>query len=378
MPQDQEHYMHQCSLNEALLEAFTEGAGNPYSTAIYICFAISCLVFVVSTITKNYSQVDKLWSITPAIYAWIAAIYNTDSEGSGLGSGSTRTTLMAILTTIWGVRLTANFTRRGGYSWPPWRGDEDYRWALLQEGHLLPILKREGPWMVFNLVFISFYQNFLLLLTAAPSFVAYTMAQTPGCKGLGGTSLSLWGLDGLATVIMLGSITIEALADNQQFSFQTEKYRQINAGVERKGDYANGFSQSGLYSIVRKPNYAAEQMTWISFYIFSVAATGSGTGSGIVKGVWYGLNWSAVGWILLVILFQGSGWLTEKLTLMKYPDKYADYQKRVPLYVPSIGKLLGIADRGNKSKSSATSNAMTEALEFGKDTKEEYLSLLNE
>ena len=24
-------------------------------------------------------------------------------------------------------RLTYNFNRRGGYSWPPWKGDEDYR-----------------------------------------------------------------------------------------------------------------------------------------------------------------------------------------------------------------------------------------------------------
>jgi steroid 5-alpha reductase family enzyme len=42
-----------------------------------------------------------------------------------------------------------------------------------------------------------------------------------------------------------------------------------------------------------------------------------------------------MGCFLLVTLFQGSGRFTEKLTLLKYPEKYSQYQKRVPLYVPA-------------------------------------------
>jgi steroid 5-alpha reductase family enzyme len=238
-----------------------------------------------------------------------------------------RTKWMAILATLWGLRLTANFYRRGGYSWPLWRGEEDYRWAYIQKGHYLEMLKHPLAWSLFNLVFISFYQNFLLLLIVAPSFVAWTMVQDPSCRGEL-AEFRVWGLDGLATVLLLVSLVIETVADNQQYRFQTEKYRQIQEGLVRKGEYADGFCQSGLFAIVRKPNYAAEQLIWISYYLFSVAATATGGRS------WWHCNWSLMGCFLLVILFQGSGRFTEKLTLLKYPEKYAEYQRRVPLYFP--------------------------------------------
>jgi steroid 5-alpha reductase family enzyme len=302
--------LNQCDLLSAAIDGISDDS-SPYYTAFYSCIFVSALTFVVSTVTRNYSQVDKLWSITPFAYAWMAV-------------ADQRTLLMAILATIWGIRLSWNFNRRGGYHWPPWKGEEDYRWAFIQTGHYIGVLKYPIPWMLFNLSFISFYQNFLLMLTAAPSFVAWSMATDPSCRG-NSVPLNMFGLDGLATVLVLALIIIETTADNQQYAFQTEKYRQINAGVERKGQYADGFCQSGLYSIVRKPNYAAEQSIWISFYIFSIAATGGKL-----------VNWSIIGCVLLVILFQGSGRFTEKLTLLKYPKKYAEYQKRVPLFVPRL------------------------------------------
>jgi|EP00979_Chaetoceros_neogracilis_P013580 steroid 5-alpha reductase family enzyme len=298
----------QCDLLQSVHRGITT-EGSAYYNSFCACIAVSALTFVVSTITGNYSQVDKLWSIVPFVYTWMAV---TDQ----------RTLLMAILASIWGIRLTANFSRRGGYQWPPWQGDEDYRWAFIQQGRLVKILKHRVPWILFNLTFISFYQNFLLLLIVAPSFVAWTVASDPSCSA---APFNIFGLDGLATLLVLGFILIESIADNQQYKFQTEKYNQINAGVERRGEFADGFCQSGLFAIVRKPNYAAEQSIWISFYLFSVAATG-----GMI------MNWSIIGCLLLVSLFQGSGWFTEHLTLIKYPLKYAMYQKRVPLYVPQL------------------------------------------
>ena len=41
---------------------------------IYLVSAMLC--FVVSSLTKNYSQVDKLWSINPVIYAWVVCYYS--------------------------------------------------------------------------------------------------------------------------------------------------------------------------------------------------------------------------------------------------------------------------------------------------------------
>ena len=49
-------------------------------TAVYLVFAVLC--FVVSSLTDNYSQVDKLWSIMPVVYAWLIA-WRGDLEGRG-------------------------------------------------------------------------------------------------------------------------------------------------------------------------------------------------------------------------------------------------------------------------------------------------------
>jgi len=120
----------------------------------YIGLATAC--FIVSSITDNYSQVDKLWSIAPLIYAW---------EIAWLTHWDERMILVAGVISIWGIRLTYNFARRGGYSWKLWKGKEDYRWGVLRA-------KREfqpkWKWILFNLFFISFYQMGLVLLIVFP------------------------------------------------------------------------------------------------------------------------------------------------------------------------------------------------------------------
>ncbi len=298
-----------------LLHAFQEsvfGNNDEYSSirhSILLCLSIVVVSFIVSTATGNYSQVDKAWSIVPVIYSWI--VVRDD-----------RTLLMAILATVWGVRLTWNFNRRGGYSWPPWTGDEDYRWKYLQDGALISWLKYPIVWIIFNFGFISLFQHVLLWLIASPSVVASLVSSSCGISPLNF-------IDIMATLMFLAAVIIESVADNQQYEFQIEKYRQRKEDMELKGEYKDGFKQSGLFAIVRKPNYAAEQLVWISFYFFSIAATNG-------KQLW---NWSGMGFILLCVLFQGSGWFTENITISKYP-KYKDYQKATPLYMPNLFQFL--------------------------------------
>lgn len=288
---------------------------SPYVQATGLCIFLSLLCFTVSSITGNYSQVDKLWSITPVLYAWIPVFASLSTHP--------RSILMATLATIWGSRLTFNFYRRGGYKWPLWQGDEDYRWEHIRKGKYLPILSRKLPWVIFNLTFISFYQHFLLLLIVMPSFVVYTVSNHVNCIDIYTKQNQLNVMDFIAATLMLLFIIVEGVADNQQYQFQTEKYRRLKSNQTLSGEFADGFKQSGLFAIVRKPNYAAEQLIWLCFYLFSVAATGNA------------FNWSFTGALLLVVLFQGSGRFTENLTCMKY-NKYHAYQKKVPLYIPRI------------------------------------------
>jgi steroid 5-alpha reductase family enzyme len=217
-------------------------------------------------------------------------------------------TLMALLAAAWGMRLTYNFARRGGYTWPLWQGEEDYRWSVLRQ---VPLLQGRLRWGVFNLFFISLYQNTLIWLITLPSVVAFAGRDKP---------LSFF--DVALALLFLALLAIETIADQQQYNFQTEKYRRMAAGEPLDGDYAQGFLSSGLWAWARHPNYAAEQAIWVTYYLFSVAATGR----------W--LNWSLTGAILLILLFLGSSDFSEKISAGKYPA-YRDYQKRTPRFLPS-------------------------------------------
>lgn len=265
---------------------------------IMLGVALSC--FVVSELTGNCSQVDKLWSIVPIAYVWVVA---------AAADYSPRLLLMAVLATLWGLRLTYNFWRRGGYDWLPWRGEEDYRWSVLRQN---PLLHGRFRWGLFNLFFISLYQNTLILLFTLPSIVAWQGAGRP-----------LNVVDFLAAVFFAFFLVMETVADQQQYDFQQEKYRRKAAGETLDGEFAQGYRSTGLWGRVRHPNYAAEQAIWLSFYLFSVAATGR----------W--LNWSLAGGILLMLLFLGSSDFSEKISAEKYPG-YADYQRRVPRFVPKF------------------------------------------
>ena len=131
-------------------------------------------------------------------------------------------------------------------------------------------------------------------------------------------------LDAVAAVLMLGFIIWETVADEQQWKFQTRKWAMIKEGKKLEdlpAPYNKGFNTTGLWGRSRHPNYFAEQSIWVCFYLFSIAA-----GIGI-------LNWSVIGALLLVVLFQGSSSLAEEISGGKYPE-YEKYCQSVPRFFP--------------------------------------------
>ena len=254
--------------------------------------------FVVGEVTGNNSQMDKLWSLLPIAYTWVIA---------AKGGMSPRLVVMAVLATLWGIRLTMNFARKGAYRLKFWEGEEDYRWAIVRSG---PAFKKRWAWALFDLGFISIYQNALVLMTTFPALVAMRSSKPFG-----------W-LDGVAAGLMFGFIVWETVADEQQWAFQTRKWAMIKEGKRLEdlpAPYNKGFNTKGLWGHCRHPNYFAEQAIWASFYLFSV-----GAGMGVV-------NWSIIGALLLVVLFQGSSSLAEEISGGKYSE-YESYCKKVPRF----------------------------------------------
>lgn len=267
-------------------------------TVIWIMLGVAALCFVLGELTGNYSQLDKIWSITPPLYAWVITVQ---------GGMDARMVLMSVLATIWGLRLTYNFSRHGAYTWKFWTGAEDYRWAHVRQN---PALQGRLRFGLFNLFFVSLYQNALLLLIALP-IVVVRSAPRP-----------LSWADYVCALVFLGLVIMETVADQQQRSFQNERHRRVRAGETLGSPYARGFVAEGLWSRSRHPNYFAEQSIWVVFFLFSVAATGR-------------LNWSIAGCLLLILLFQGSSKLSEEISSKKYPE-YARYQRCVPRFLPRL------------------------------------------
>ncbi len=265
------------------------------NTWLVIMLSAAFICFLVSEITQNYSQVDKLWSLMPIVYSLVTLS----------AFPSPRVSIMTILVTAWGLRLSYNFYRKKGYNIIPWRGEEDYRWKIMRQN---PVLKGRFRFGLFNFFFISFYQHFLILLISSPLLLA---ARNQG------TGLNT--IDFIAAFLILMFIGIETVADNQLFRFHQLKKRNYGSKELYRESLKKGFLTEGLWYFSRHPNFAAEQAIWISFWLFGVAASGR----------W--INWTLSGPVLLIVLFQGSSRLTERISSSRYPD-YAVYQKTVPRF----------------------------------------------
>jgi steroid 5-alpha reductase family enzyme len=262
------------------------------------CSALYC--FIVAEITGNNSQVDKIWSLLPIAYCWIIA---------AKGGMHPRLVVIAVLVTLWGIRLTYNFARKGAYKLRFWEGEEDYRWEKVRA---IPFLQNKAVWMTFDFFFISGYQNALILMFTFPALVC-----------MGSTAPFGW-VDVVAAILMFGFIVYETVADEQQWKFQGKKWAMIRSGKrleELPAPYNKGFNTFGLWNVSRHPNYFAEQAIWVSLYIFSI-----GAGVGIV-------NWSMIGALLLIVLFTASTNLVEGISGDKYPE-YAEYCKKVNKFFP--------------------------------------------
>lgn len=270
---------------------------------LIVCGSAAAYCFIVGEISRNNSQMDKLWSILPIAYSWIIA---------GKGGMKPRLVLFAIIVTLWGIRLTINFARKGAYSIKFWSGEEDYRWQVLRQSKYL---KNKAAWAAWDLFFISIYQNALVLAICLPALAAMS-SDAP---------LGAW--DYVAFSAAFGFLLIELAADEQQMAFHTTKKRLLAEGKtleELPAPFNKGFNTTGLWAYMRHPNYLGEQGVWLSLYFVTLGA----------QAVTYGVfNWTMIGPLFLIFLFLGSSEFGESVSSGKYPE-YKQYLSRVWKYVP--------------------------------------------
>ena len=270
---------------------------------VIVCGASVLYCFIVGELTHNNSQMDKLWSILPIAYVWIIAIK---------GDFNFRLLVYAILVTLWGIRLTFNFARKGAYSIKFWTGEEDYRWQVLRQK---PGLNNKFTWALFDLFFISLYQNALVLAICFPALAAMG-------------SVAPWGVfDYIGTFSASAFLLLETVADEQQWKFHQNKKKLLSEGKplqEIEEPYSKGFNTTGIWKRSRHPNYLGEQGFWMCLYFFAIASWN------VTHGFF---SWTLIGPLFLVFLFLGSSAFGEGVSNSKYPE-YKYYLCYVSKYLP--------------------------------------------
>ncbi|KAI1213234.1 DUF1295-domain-containing protein [Annulohypoxylon truncatum] len=291
------------SSHESIVELYKDT--NPLVSGLGFSIFLGVIFLVVSELNRNYSQVDRMWSLLPTIYN---AHFAAWSHLNGLPSR--RVDLILFWSVIWSARLTYNYTRKGGYN----VGSEDYRWAIIRS-QTHPAL-----FFLLNVTFISFIQSILLFLLAAPTYIIMMTANFE--QDITAVDLSF-------AAAQLGLILSEWVSDQQQWDYQAAKKQyQETAKIPRgsgftQEDLDRGFITSGLWAYCRHPNFAAEQTIWVLLYQWSCYAS---------KCLY---SWAGLGPLSLIMVFQGSTWLTESISSGKYSE-YELYKKQVGAFIPSF------------------------------------------
>lgn len=250
----------------ALMAAVLTVRGIPGSSLLVRAAAAdlvaTLVIFVFSRLLKNSSYYDPYWSVVPpvlALYWLVAAAGGMDPRVVLLdfSPGTIRALIMMALIWCWAVRLTANWVRR-------WRGvgDEDWRYVQLKE--------RAGKagWLI-DLVGIQLYPTIQVFLG---SLAIYAVMME-----IGSTAHLIGAIDLLGISVTVGAILLETVADRQLIRF-------------RRGDRAGGqILDTGLWGVVRHPNYLGEILFWWGLWILSMAGSP----------VW----WTLIGPVSMTVLF---------------------------------------------------------------------------
>ncbi len=188
--------------------------------------------FVLATLLRNNSIVDIAWGLGFVLISWVLVAWTSAADGAGA-----QLLAVAVLVSIWGVRLSWHIGRRNiGHA-------EDFRYAQWREDW--------GRWVVPRaFVQVFMLQGVLMLLVALPILVAAAAAPA---------SLGVLGMVGV--VVFAIGFGIESVAD-----------RQLARFIREEKTPEQPVMQSGLWRYSRHPNYFGEAVLWWGIALLAVSA----------------------------------------------------------------------------------------------------------
>lgn len=246
-----------------------------YLQSLAIILIMMTVLWLVSIKLRNVSIVDPFWGagfVLATVFSYFKA-----------GNYDLRSTLVLVLVTVWGLRLSLYLAWRNAGK------GEDFRYQAFRKTY------GEGYW------WISFFQTFLLQgvlmwLISAPLTAVQVRGGMPGF------------VDGLAMLVWTIGFIFEAGGDWQLIRFRSNPHN--------KGKIL----QTGFWKYTRHPNYFGDSAVWWGYGLFAIAAGA------------YVPALSSILMTLLILKISGVS-LLEK-TLVQTKPGYESYRRRTPAFIP--------------------------------------------
>ena len=249
----------------------------------FTAVALMMLVgWLISLRRRNVTVVDSLWGIGFVLIAWITFIFADGYTGRAL--------VLALLTTIWGGRLSIYL------AWRNKDKKEDPRYGTWRQKY------GDRFWIVS--LFNVFLIQALFLWVIALAMQYGQMAAAPD---------RLTWLDYLGVTMWLTGFVFEAVGD-----WQLTRFKADPANKDKVMD-------QGLWAYTRHPNYFGEALLWWGIFLIALSTPGS--------------FWTIISPVVITLtLVKMTGIaLTEKVILEKKPI-YSGYMARTSAFFPWFPK----------------------------------------
>lgn len=245
---------------------------------LYAAAAIAVLMaatWVISVFIEDVSIVDMVWGLGFVLATWAAVLTAEEMTSRGL--------LIAVLVSIWGLRLS------GYLVWRNLGKEEDRRYQKMRE-------KSPDVFWIVSLFKVFGVQAVLLWIIAVPPVLAQT------------SESNLFWLDWVGVAIWVVGFFFETVGDLQLARFKS------------RPDSEGRVMDRGLWRYTRHPNYFGDFSIWWGHWV--VAAAG---------GLWWTI-FSPV--IMSVLLMRVSGVALLEKDIEDRRPEYQEYIEKTNAFFP--------------------------------------------
>jgi steroid 5-alpha reductase family enzyme len=250
-------------------------------TSLAVILVAMLALWIISLVRRDASLVDAFWGAGFVIVAWTSWSLNSPA--------APRVLILAVLTSLWGLRLSLFLL------WRNLGHGEDRRYAAMRAHH------GSRFWRV-SLFTVFLLQGAILWFVSLPIQIAAARNLTSAFAWLDGAGIALWSI----------GLFFEVLGDWQLASFKANP------------DHAGKVMDRGLWRFTRHPNYFGDFCIWWGLYL--IAAAG-------------GAAWTAGSPLLMSLLLMRISGVTllERNITDRRPD-YDAYQTRTNAFFPGPPK----------------------------------------